>query len=174
MPGSTVGAGLAYQPLAADALAERWRRLLVEPGVPDFCELDEYGDVIEVNPPSRPHQRIVWSIQRQIAEKLGGEALPGVGVLTRIGVHIPDVIWEERRAEGDPTSPAPTICVEVQSEYNTRRELDEKLAAYLAAGAKEVILVELSGRIRYFGAQGERGASAFGLALALPADTYPR
>ncbi|MCX8116019.1 MAG: hypothetical protein N3D71_13250 [Burkholderiaceae bacterium] len=47
------------------------------------------------------------------------------------------------------------------------------MAAYLAAGAREVILVELSGRIRFFGAEGERTASAFGLNLALPAGTYP-
>ena len=44
----------------------------------------------------------------------------------------------------------------MQSESNTRKELDEKLAAYLAAGAREVILVELSGRIRWFDANGER------------------
>lgn len=109
-------AGVAYQPLAAGALGERWRRLLVEPGAPEFCERDEYGDVIEMHPPRRPHQRLVWSIQQQIADSLGSEALPGVGVLTRIGVRVPDP----------------------------------------------------------FGAEGERDAGAFGLALTLPADTYPR
>jgi Uma2 family endonuclease len=61
----------------------------------------------------------------------------------------------------------------VQSPDNTRREIDEKLTAYLDAGAQEVILVELSGRIRYFGADGERAASGFGLSLTLPSDTYP-
>lgn len=47
------------------------------------------------------------------------------------------------------------------------------MAAYLAAGAREVVLVELSGRIRFFAADGERSASALGLTLQLPADTYP-
>lgn len=169
-----MGAGLAYQPLADAALSARWQQLLAEPGAPDFCEIDELGDVIEMNPLSKPHQRIVWSIQQQIVAKLGGEALPGVGVLTRIGVRVPDVIWEEQPVQSDPTSPAPTICVEVQSESNTRREMNEKLAAYLAAGAREVILVELSGRIRYFDASGERESSSFAIALTLPPDTRPR
>lgn len=61
----------------------------------------------------------------------------------------------------------------MQSESNTRKELDEKLAAYLAAGARDVILVELSGRIRHFDANGERADSAFGLKLALPPHSYP-
>lgn len=169
-----MGAGLAYQPLAEAALAARWRELLAATGAPDFCEIDEFGDVIEMNPPSKPHQRIVWSVQQQIVAKLGGEALPGVGVLTRIGVRVPDVAWEEQPTSSDPTSPAPTICVEVQSESNTRREMNEKLAAYLAAGAREVILVEMSGRIRYFDASGERETSGFGLDLTLPADARPR
>jgi hypothetical protein len=42
------------------------------------------------------------------------------------------------------------------------------------AGAQEVILVEMSGCIRSFGAEGERDTSVFGLALMLPPDTYPR
>lgn len=62
----------------------------------------------------------------------------------------------------------------MQSEENTRRELNEKVAAYLEAGAREVILVELSGRIRYFGADGERASSALGLTLSLPPGSYPR
>jgi len=36
----------------------------------------------------------------------------------------------------------------VQSEDTTRRELSDKVAAYLEAGAREVVLVELGGRIR--------------------------
>jgi Uma2 family endonuclease len=68
---------------------------------------------------------------------------------------------------------APTICTEVVSPTNTRREIAEKVSAYLDAGAKEVIVVETSGLVRHFGAEGERATSAFGLALTLPAGTYP-
>jgi hypothetical protein len=41
------------------------------------------------------------------------------------------------------------------------------------AGAREVIIVETTGRIRSFGSEGERAASALGLTLTLPAGTYP-
>jgi hypothetical protein len=36
-----------------------------------------------------------------------------------------------------------------------------------------VVIVETTGRIRFFGADGERAASAFGVELVLPAGTYP-
>lgn len=168
-----MGAGLAYQPLAREALIQRWRDLVVQPGLPDRWELDEYGEVVEAKPPIGPHQRIVAAFIVQLREQLGGDALPGAGVLTRIGVRVPDVCWNPEPHAEDPVVPAPEICVEVQSASNTRKELDEKLAAYLEAGAREVILVELSGRIRYFDASGERSDSAFGLELTLPAHSYP-
>ncbi len=164
---------LVYPLLAGADLAARWRELLDQPGLPHMFELDQYGELIEMNPPKTPHQRIVRALSQQIEEQLGGEALPGLGVLTSIGVRIPDVVWQTRWTNEEPTSPAPTICVEVLSPDNTRREIDEKTAAYIAAGAQEVIIVEMSGRIRFFGPEGERAASALGLALMLPAGTYP-
>jgi Uma2 family endonuclease len=169
-----MGAGLAYQPLTREALVQRWRDLLAQPGLPERWELDEYGEIVEMNPPLGPHQRIVAAFIVQLLEQLGGDALPGVGVVTRIGIRVPDVCWNPEPHTADPLVPAPAICIEVQSESNTRKELDEKLAAYLAAGAREVILVELSGRIRYFDASGERLDSGFGVKLALPAHSYPQ
>jgi Uma2 family endonuclease len=168
-----VTAGIAYATLTPAELARRWNELQRDPAAPDFCELDEYGDVIVTNPPRKPHQRIVAALMQQIEAQLGGEALPGLGVLTRIGVRVPDIVWQPQPTDDDPASPAPPLIVEVQSESDTRAELDAKVAAYLAAGAREVILVELSGRIRFFGADGERTASADGLNLSLPAGTYP-
>lgn len=168
-----MGAGLAYQPLAPEALAQRWRDLGREPNLPDRWELDEYGEIVAMNPPAGPHQRIVLALAIQLREQLGGDPLPGIGVVTRIGVRVPDVSWNAVPHAQDPVVPAPAICIEVQSPDNTRKELDEKLAAYLAAGAREVILVELSGRIRFFDAQGERPDSAFGLRLTLPPHSYP-
>jgi Uma2 family endonuclease len=168
-----VAAGIAYATLTPAELARRWNELQRDPSAPDFCELDEYGDVIVTNPPRKPHQRIVAALMQQIEAQLGGEALPGLGVLTRIGVRVPDIVWQPQPTDDDPSSPAPPLIVEVQSESNTRAELDAKVGAYLAAGAREVILVELSGRIRFLGADGERTAGAYGLNLSLPAGTYP-
>lgn len=164
---------LVYAPLSQAQLAERWRELLHQPGLPDRFEIDEFGELIEMNPAQTPHQRIVAALMKQIEQHLGGESLPGNGVLTRIGVRIPDVVWKPRWTHDDPTSPAPDICVEVLSPDNRRREIEDKTAAYLAAGAREVIIVETSGRIRYFGSEGELPQSALGLQLALPAGTYP-
>ncbi len=169
-----MNAPAVYPKLSLQELAQRWNALCGTPGLPERYELDEYGEVIEMITPRTAHQRIVSALLIQIQHKLGGEALPGVAVLTAIGVRIPDVVWQPAWSGVDPVSPAPTVCVEVQSEDNTRRELSDKVAAYLEAGAREVVLVELSGRIRYFGADGERSASALGLALALPPGSYPR
>jgi Uma2 family endonuclease len=53
----------------------------------------------------------------------------------------------------------------VASPSNTAKWLLEKAAAYLEAGAQEVIIVEVDGRIRHFDQSGERADSAFGLHL---------
>jgi Uma2 family endonuclease len=166
--------GIAYATLSPQELAARWHSALDEPSDRYHCEIDAYGEVLEIPPPKPAHQRIVAAMMRQIEAHLGGEALPGIGVLTSIGVRVPDVCWSHRIIVEELEPPAPEICVEVQSESNTLRELDEKVTAYLAAGAREVILVEISGRIRYFDVGGERADSAFALALHLPAGTYPR
>jgi Uma2 family endonuclease len=168
-----MNAPIVFPKLSPQALAERWHALLAMRGLPEMFEIDEFGELIEMNPRRLPHQRIVGAVQRQLETQLGGEALPGVGVLTSIGVRIPDVVWNEAWRNTDPADPAPAVCVEVQSPDNSRKELSDKVAAYLEAGAREVILVELSGRIRWFGADGERAASAFGLALQLPDGSYP-
>jgi Uma2 family endonuclease len=164
---------LIYAPLTPAALADRWRELLDQPGLPERYEIDEFGEPVEMNPPKTPHQRIVFALQQQIAAQLGGEALPGVGVLTAIGIRIPDVVWQPQWTAVDPASPAPHLCVEVLSPDNRRREIEDKTRAYLDAGAHEVIVVETSGRIRFVGPGGERADSGFGLQLTLPEGTYP-
>ncbi len=168
-----MGAGLAFKPGAPQALAERLRLLLVTPGLPDRCELDEHGEIVETDPPVGTHRPIVTPLIVQLRDQLDGYPLPGVGVVTRIGVRVPDVCWNaELRAE-DPVVPAPAVCIGVESAGNTRKELDEKLAACLATGAREVMLVELSERIRFVDAGGERADSGFGLKLSLPPHSYP-
>lgn len=166
---------LVYPRLTREELVARWNDLRTVAGLPDKFELDEYGEIVAMNSPKLPHQRIVLSLQLQLRDALGGEPLPGVNVLTSKGVRIPDVAWQSAwPGDDDPLPSAPTICIEVQSADNTRRDMNDKTAAYLEAGAQEVILVETSGRIRYFGADGERDSSALGLALTLPPETRPR
>ena len=107
-----MNAPVVFPKLSREALADRWRVLLDRSGLPERFEVDEFGELIGLNPPKLPD--------------------------------------------------------------NTRRELSEKVAADLEAGAREVILVEMGGRIRFLGAVGERQASTFALELRLPQGTYPR
>lgn len=164
---------LIYAPLSPAQLTLRWRELLEQPGLPERFEIDEFGEPIEMNPPKTAHQRVVFAIQQQIAAQLGGEALPGVGVLTAIGIRIPDVVRQPAWTATDPKSPAPQICVEVLLPDNRRGEIEAKARAYLEAGAHEVIVVETSGRVRFVGPGGERADSRFGLKLTLPEGTCP-
>ncbi|HYL25511.1 MAG TPA: hypothetical protein VEV21_14065 [Burkholderiales bacterium] len=47
-------------------------------------------------------------------------------------------------------------------------EIDEKMSAHFAAGAREVWLVAEAGTIRYFGPGGEQPASDFPVQITLP------
>jgi Uma2 family endonuclease len=155
--------------LTRAAAAERWLRLapvMPEDGRP---EMDQYGELLLAPLPSNRHQVIASAISRQLQAQLGGTSATSVAINTRIGVRVPDVCWTaavEKILE-DPAPRAPEICVEVASPGNTEKWLLEKAAAYLDAGASEVILIGLDGRIRYFDAAGERADSAFGLRLTI-------
>lgn len=170
---------IAYQRLSPQALAERWRELLGDSDAPDRCELDEFGEVYANPPPTFIHQRIVAALGPQMEKALGGE-VGSYAVQTSIGVRFPDLCWakdfeELARAGGgaDPLTKMPPICVEVISRWDKRKDINEKVEAYLAAGVQEVILIETDARIRYFTGDGEQPSSTFGLLLELPPNTYP-
>ena len=156
--------------LSRSEAAARWLELapvMPEDGRP---EMDQYGELILAPRPTNRHQVIATEAAYQLHAQLGGTAAVCIALNTRIGVRVPDVCWAatvEKMLE-DPAPRAPEICVEVASPGNTQKWLLEKAAAYLDAGAREVIVIELDGRIRYFDAAGERADSAFGLHLSLP------
>ncbi len=156
--------------LSRSEAAARWLQLATvvpEDGRP---EMDQYGELLLAPLPSNCHQVIASEIAGQLRAQLGGTAATSIAINTRIGVRVPDVCWAaalETMLE-DPASRAPEICVEVASPGNTEKWLLEKAAAYLDAGAREVVLIEVDGRIRYFEVGGERPDSAFGLHLSLP------
>ena len=135
--------------LSPAALAQRWHELA--PVMPEDgrAELDEYGELILAPLPTNRHQRIAGWVGNQLQRALGGET-GSFAITTRIGVRVPDMCWtmDAARFEADPAPSAPEICIEVASPGNTTKWLLEKAAAYLAAGASEVIVVELDGRIR--------------------------
>jgi Uma2 family endonuclease len=103
----------------------------------------------------------------------GGRVITECSVLTSIGVRVPDVAWassEFLRVQGDstPFTRAPEICVEIVSRSNRKVEVDEKIAAYLAAGAKEVWIVSTAGHVEFHAADGQRPQSEFAVKIELP------
>lgn len=156
--------------LSRAAAAARWLALAAVAPEDARPEMDQYGELILSPLPTNRHQLVCGEIAQQLRNQLGGTAVQSLAINTRIGVRVPDVVWTVTPADftEDPASAAPEICVEIASPGNTERWLLEKAAAYLDAGAREAIIVELDGRIRYFDATGERQVSAFNLQLRVP------
>jgi Uma2 family endonuclease len=166
----------AAQRLSLAELRERWRqlagnRLVAE--IPCKVELSEKG-AIEVSPPTIRHALIQAFLARELArQRPEGTTLTECTVETDIGMRIPDVVWvsrelmEQHRNE-DQFLVAPDLCVEVLSPTNTRIEMAEKTAAYLAAGAKEVWIVGEDGVPEIHTRDGRVDASTLGFELPPP------
>lgn len=164
-------------PVPHDDLVRRWRALADDPDSPDHFELDQFGELILSPKPTTAHQRIASAIAWLLRNRLGGEAVTEVSVLTDRGVRVPDVVWmpSERWADCKGQSPldsVPEVCVEVLSPGNTRQEIEMKIGAYLRGGASEVIAVGLKGEVEIFGPRGKRETSALGIALVLPPELF--
>jgi Uma2 family endonuclease len=63
---------------------------------------------------------------------------------------------------------APDLCVEVLSPTNTRAEIAEKISAYLAAGAREVWVVDDAGLPEIHTSAGQAASSALGFTVPRP------
>jgi Uma2 family endonuclease len=161
------------KPLTREELAERYRALCDDPvyaSVPGKIELDVWGRMV-MSPPSNYHS----SVQGRLIQRLngmGGEASPEVSILTAAGVFVADVAWKSaefrRRHKFETPFPvAPELCIEVVSPSNSIPELNEKRAAYLGAGAREVwIVYPQSKRCEFYGPRGRLEASAHAVDLA--------
>ena len=119
-----------------------------------------------MTPASFYHGRLQGRLCQRLAA-LGGETLIEVGIATPEGVFVPDLAWASvqfasQHAGEIVLTQAPELCIEVLSPSNSAKEMEEKRAAYLAAGANEVWLVyPKSKRCEFYGPQG-----------ALPRSTY--
>lgn len=114
--------------------------------IPCKVELNEKG-VIEVSPPTTRHAYLQALVAHELRrQRPEGTVFTECPVETDIGVRVPDVVWASPEfmarhgAEGEFTA-GPELCVEVLSPRNTRAEMSEKIAAYLAAGAREVWVI---------------------------------
>jgi len=162
--------------LTVAELRARWRRLDDDPfvaAIPYKLELNERGS-IEVSPAGPRHALLQAFVARELHRLLpAGSTFTECSVETEIGVRVPDVVWasadflSRHPPLDDPFASAPELCVEVLSRSNTRVEIAAKVAAYLAAGAREVWLVD-ENRIEIIGREGPRMSSELGIELVLP------
>lgn len=156
------------RPLSAEALGSRFRELCDDPrfrNLPGKLELDPWGRIL-MSPANNRHSMIQARIARRLAA-LGGETFVEASVVTAAGLFVADVAWASdafMRTYGmqTPFERAPELCIEVASPSNSRKELREKIDAYLATGATEAwVAYPQSKRFEFFGAGGQLVQSQF-------------
>jgi Uma2 family endonuclease len=162
--------------LSPAELRSRWLRMLGDPvlaDVPGKLELTEKG-TIELSPASTRHSILQAFITGELRRlRPDGTTMTECGIETDIGIRVPDVAWAstEFMSLHGTTSPlprAPELCVEVLSPTNSRPEIEQKTAAYLAAGAIEVWLVAEDGTVEMLDERGRVAASRLGIAVVPP------
>lgn len=159
-------------PLTEEGLAERYRGLCANPlmaNLPGKIELDLWGRIL-MSPASNYHGVLQIRLGQRLAH-LGGQAIAEASVVTSIGLLVADVAWasaEFMRAHGTetPFTRGPELCIEIASPSNSVKELGEKMAAYLAAGATEAwIVYPQSRRFAFFAKSGEMESSGYSVDL---------
>jgi Uma2 family endonuclease len=153
---------LIEAPLSPAELATRYGELCDDPRfakVPGKIEIDLWGRLL-MSPPPRPyHGRVQARLCDKLA-KFGGERTVEAAIATPLGLFVADLAWSSQisppGSERDPAlMRAPELCIEVVSPSNSRKEMNEKVAAYLAAGAQEVwIVYPRSRRVEVHGKHG--------------------
>jgi len=161
------------EPLSGEELGLRYRALCEDrlyANIPGKIEIDAWGRLL-MSPASNYHSALQTELARRLGA-LGGTAFVEASVVTAVGVLVTDAAWasaEFMRAHKfqTPYRKAPELCVEVVSPSNSRKELREKIDAYLATGAKEVwIVYPQSKRCEFHGPTGVLERSAFAVDLS--------
>ena len=159
-----------------ETLALRWAEVMRDPTLQDLpykIELNARGK-IEMSPASKLHGRMQARLATAFATQLpAGEAITECSVLTEIGIRVPDVAWAsaeflDTHGNSTPFPRAPEICAEITSPSNSDDEITEKIRAYLAAGAREVWIVNENGAIEYHDRSGKQAKTSFNLNVVLP------
>lgn len=160
---------LRREPLTTDEQRHVWRALCKDAtlaGIAYKIETDAWGGV-HMSPTQTKHSRMVRRVARLLEEKLGGEALTELAIITQDGVKVPDVAWCSEAFLAQHWSDvvllkAPAICIEVVSPSNSEMELRSKTEHYLSLGAIEVWLVSEDGAVEVHTTAGVGDDSTFG------------
>jgi Uma2 family endonuclease len=145
-----------------------WHEIVVHPSLVDLpfkIETNQFGQVV-MSPAGSTHGLFQGAIQDLIREHVkGGRVAQECPVQTTDGIKVADVAWLSSEFLNahlgeDVFLNAPEICVEIISPSNTALEMATKRALYLAAGALEVWMCDLKGKMRFFDANGELEGSS--------------
>jgi len=137
-------------------MVQTWERLCTTPGFshPGFtCDISPDGKVI-MSPTFNYrgwYQACLSVLFAQLAPT--GQPFVELAVLTESGLFEVDVAWTRdfrKLREQKYASPAPEICVEVESESNTSQEFSRKRKALFSAGCSEVWIVRRDGQIEFY------------------------
>ena len=151
---------IELQPRHEQHLA-RWKQLGADrelARLPYKIETDRLGRILMSPPPFFDHVRHVAAIIELLHDHLAaGKVLAETPVVTSDGVKVTDTAWisaeyaHELEGQNPPAlKRAPEICVEVPSPSNTFEEMAEKRALYFEAGAQEVWLCGLDGKMAFY------------------------
>jgi Uma2 family endonuclease len=151
---------IELQPRHKQHLA-RWEELQTLPELaklPFKIETDRLGRILMSPPPFFSHARYAARIIELLHEHLPlGKAFPETPVVTTDGIKVTDAAWFSagytHELEGQNPAAlerAPEICIEVLSPSNTAEEMAEKCGLYFEAGAHEVWLCGLDGKITFY------------------------
>jgi Uma2 family endonuclease len=139
----------------------RWDELLADSELAKIegrMETDRHGQIIMSPPPAAQHGRFQFKIGYLLRDKMSsGEVLTECPISTADGVKAADVAWGSDAVMSELGSRtcfprAPEICVEVLSLRNTPKEIEEKMALYSDAGAREVWTCDETGSMSFHGA----------------------
>jgi Uma2 family endonuclease len=148
----------------------QWAEVLADKSLRDLpykIELDRWGNVI-MSPASNRHGRLQGMLFSVLEKLPDGRAFIECSVATTEGVKVANVAWcsdafFNRYDYETPYPRASEICVEVRSPSKSEEELNFKTRLYLEAGALEVWIVLETGEARFFGVEGERAQSYYGV-----------
>jgi Uma2 family endonuclease len=175
---------LQLKPLSeqTDFNLRRWSEILADrelAKLPHRIETDRHGHIIMNPPPAPGHGSRQSEIGRLLTELLPhGNSLTECPVSTSDGVKAIDVAWLSAGRSNEAQDAicltrAPEICVEILSPNNPPGEIQEKIELYLEAGAREVWVCQLDGKMVFHSPEGRTTSS--GLCPAFPAfiPTFP-
>jgi len=139
----------------------RWEEVLNDPQlrrIEGRVETDRHGRVILTLPQLPHHGRLMCKVGSLLeVHAPSGQVITVCPISTADGVRAVDVGWAsdekwEEIANLDFFLRAPEICVEVISPSNSEEEIQEKMALYFDAGAREVWICGIFGKMSFYAA----------------------